>query len=163
MAEIKTYKRKLDKNVERTTRAREYNYLKYWRIVSYWARKKYNITSPELDMLLYLYDMPYFKREDFNYYGKTMSWDKKRFIAMKRKELVKLWRTGGDGKSRANLYELTPLAKRICLNVYRKLSGQEVISEEGRSNPLLKKETFTDKMYSDIIKKMNAKRSSDNE
>ena len=102
MAKISTTTKK--KRIIRTHREPEHNYLKYWRVVSYWARKKYDITSAELDMLLYLYDLPYFKREDFNYYGKTMSWDKKRFISMKRKGLVKLWRQGGDAGSRAYLY-----------------------------------------------------------
>lgn len=163
MQKVNAYKRKSTSTIKRVTRIREFNYLKYWRVVSYWAKKKFDLTTAELDMLLYLYDMPYFKREDFNVYGKTMSWDKKRFIAMKRKKLVKLWREGGDGQSRANLYELTPYAKRICLTVYRKLSGQEPISEQKRSNPIFKGETFNDKMYREIIKKMNANRNPDND
>jgi len=113
-------------------------------------------------MLLYLYDLPYFKREDFNYYGKTMSWDKKRFISMKRKGLVKLWRQGGDAGSRAYLYELTLLGKTICRNVYKKLEG-EPISENSKYNPITKKETFSDKMYSKVIEAMNATRRSDND
>jgi len=162
MAKVQTYNKKA-KKITRTVRVREANYLKYWRVVSYWAKKKYDITGPELDMLLYLFDMPYFRREDFNYYGKTMSWDKQRFIKMKRKNLVRLWRTGGDGKNKANLYELTTLGKTICITVYKKLSGEEGISEQKRSNPIMKNETFSDKMYSDIIKKMNANRGSRND
>jgi hypothetical protein len=160
MAKISTTTKK--KRIIRTHREPEHNYLKYWRVVSYWARKKYDITSAELDMLLYLYDLPYFKREDFNYYGKTMSWDKKRFISMKRKGLVKLWRQGGDAGSRAYLYELTLLGKTICRNVYKKLEG-EPISENSKYNPITKKETFSDKMYSKVIEAMNATRRSDND
>lgn len=158
MPKIRTDKKK---TVRRTHREPEFNYLKYWRVVSYWARKKYDITAAELDMLLYLYDLPYFKREDFNYYGKTMSWDKKRFISMKRKGLVKLWRVGGESHSLAHLYEMTLLGKTICRNVYKHLAG-EPISESEEYNPIAKKESFSDKMYAQVIEKMNAKRKADN-
>lgn len=163
MPKISVTKVKNKKTIKRGQRIVEYNYLKYWRVVSYWARRKYDITSTELDMLLYLYDLPYFKREDFNYYGKTMSWDKHRFIAMKRKNLVRLWRKGGDGGSLANLYELTAKGKSICYTVYQKLSGEKTISESREYNPIAKKETFSDKMYLDVIKKMNSRVSDDNE
>lgn len=162
MGEISTNVRKDKTRPVKYSNKRQYNYLKYWRVVSYWARKRYDISSSELDMLLYLYDMPYFKREDFNYYGNTMSWDKKRFITMKRKGLVKLWREGGTKESRSYLYELTVLGKTICRNVYKKLEG-EPISDNVKYNPVAKKETFSDKMYSKVIEAMNAKRSSDND
>ena len=93
---IKTYKRKPTKTIKRQPREKENNFLKYWRVVKYYIKRKYNISSMELDMLLYLYDLPYFKKEDFNYYGNTMSWDKKRFYEMVKKDLIKEWRPGGE-------------------------------------------------------------------
>ena len=111
-------------------------------------------------MLLYLYDMPYFKKSDFNYYGSTLSWDKKRFIAMKRKNLIKEWKRLGNEPS---LFELTSFGKSICNATYKKLMGEESISEIPQNNPVMKKETFSDKMYSEIIKKMNSTRLDDND
>jgi len=74
MKEPSTYHKGKQKNLSRQYREREYNFLKYWRVVRHYIRKKYSITAAEHDMLLYLYDMPYFKKTDFNYYGKSMSW-----------------------------------------------------------------------------------------
>jgi hypothetical protein len=36
------------------------NYLKYWRVVRYFIQAKYGITQPDLEMMLFLYDEPYF-------------------------------------------------------------------------------------------------------
>ena len=76
---VKSYKRGKRKKFKKQPRTRDYNFLKYYRVVRYYIKKKYDITLMELDMILYLYDMPFFRKEDFNYYGNTMSWDKKRF------------------------------------------------------------------------------------
>ena len=60
-------------------RERKFNFLKYLRVVRYYVKRKYDISSSELDMLLFLYDVPFFKKEEFKYYENSMSWDKKRF------------------------------------------------------------------------------------
>jgi hypothetical protein len=160
---IKTYKRKPTKAIKRQPREKENNFLKYWRVVKYYIKRKYNISSMELDMLLYLYDLPYFKKEDFNYYGNTMSWDKKRFYEMVKKDLIKEWRPGGEKYARAKLWELSHKSKTICSLTYKKLTKQEPISEESRSNPVFKKETYMDKIYKNVIQSMNKSRdSSDN-
>ena len=69
---IKTYKRSNSKLIKRQLRERQSNFLKYWRVVKYYVKRKYDLSSMELDMLLYLYDLPYFRKEDFNYYGNTI-------------------------------------------------------------------------------------------
>ena len=150
---IKSYKRKI---IKRQPRERQYNFLKYWRVVKYYIKRKYNISSMELDMLLYLYDLPYFRKEDFNYYGNTMSWDKRRFYEMVKKDLIKEWRPGGEKYGRAKIWELTHKAKTICLLTYKKLMNDEPISEEPRSNPKFKKASYADKIYKKVIEKMNA-------
>jgi len=152
---IKTYKRANKKNIKRQPRERESNYLKYWRVVRYYIRRKYDISAMELDMLLYLYDLPYFRKDDFNYYGKTMSWDKKRFYEMVKKSLIKEWRPGGERYGRAKMWELSHKGKKICSLTYKKLNREEPISEEPRSNPIFKKQNYTDKVYKSVIEKMN--------
>ena len=153
---IKSYKRK---TVKRQPRERNNNFLKYLRVVRYYIRRKYEISSMEHDMLLYLYDMPYFRKEDFNYYGHTMSWDKRRFYDMVERGLIKEWRPGGEKYGRAKLWELSHKAKTICSLTYKKLLMEEPISEEPRSNPIFKKSNYTDKIYKRVIEKMNQARS----
>lgn len=117
----------------------------------------------ELDMILYLYDMPFFRKEDFNYYGNTMSWDKKRFYEMIKKGLIKEWRPGKEQYAKAKMYELSHKAKSICSLTYKKLLQEETISEKTVSNPIFKKETYMDKVYKNVIEKMNRSKSpSDN-
>jgi len=156
---IKTYKRGSHKTVKKQHREREYNFLKYLRVVQYYIKRKYELSAMELDMLLYLYDMPYFRKEDFNYYGNTMSWDKKRFFDMVNKGLIKEWRPGGEKYGRAKLWELSHKSKTICSLTYKKLLREEPISEEPRSNPIFKKQTYTDKIYKKVIEKMNRAKS----
>ena len=160
---IKLYPRGANKTTKTQPRERQSNFLKYWRIVRYYIKRKYNISLMELDMLLYLYDTPIFKKEDFNYYGNTMSWDKKRFYEMISKGLIKEWRPGKEKYGRSKIYELTHKGKSICSLTYKKLLQEEPISEDPRSNPLFKNENYMDKIYNKVIKKMNSKSSPDNE
>lgn len=152
---IKVYKRSSKKPIKRQNREREHNFLKYLRVVRYYIKRKYDLSGMELDMLLYLYDMPYFRKDDFNYYGNTMSWDKQRFFQMVNKGLIKEWRPGGEKYGRAKLWELSHKGKTICLLTYKKLLREEPISEEPRSNPIFKKQNYTDKIYKKVIEKMN--------
>ena len=41
---IKSYKRKI---IKRQPRERQYNFLKYWRVVKYYIKRKYNISDVE--------------------------------------------------------------------------------------------------------------------
>lgn len=152
---IKSYKRGKRKKFKKQPRTRDYNFLKYYRVVRYYIKKKYEITLMELDMILYLYDMPFFRKEDFNYYGNTMSWDKKRFYEMIKKGLIKEWRPGKEQYAKAKMFELSHKAKSICSLTYKKLLQDETISENAVSNPIFKKETYMDKVYKNVIEKMN--------
>ena len=156
---IKSYKRGKRKKFKKQPRTRDYNFLKYYRVVRYYIKKKYDITLMELDMILYLYDMPFFKKEDFNYYGNTMSWDKKRFYEMIKKGLIKEWRPGKEQYAKAKMYELSHKAKSICSLTYKKLLQEEIISENAVSNPIFKKESYMDKVYKNVIEKMNRSKS----
>ena len=41
------------------------DYLKYWRVIRYYVKAKYNISTGELDMLLFLYSEDYFSKDKF--------------------------------------------------------------------------------------------------
>lgn len=155
---IRVNKRKPAKALRTQPRRREHNFLKYLRVVQYFIKRKYDINQAELDMLLYLYDVPYFRRDDFDFYGKTLSWDAHRFYDMVHKGLIKEWREGGVKDGRAKLWELSYKSKKICSLTYKKLLGEESISESARENPIFKKEKYTDKVYKMVIEKMNKSR-----
>ena len=45
------------------------DYLKYWRIIRYFIKNKYMLTTGELDMLLFLYSEEIFFKDKFNEYN----------------------------------------------------------------------------------------------
>jgi len=129
------------------------HYLKNWRIVRYWAKAKHDLTTAELDMLLYLYGEKLFTREDCMNFGKLMSWDKERFGKLLKNGWLHKWRNNGPNQKA--LYEVTYKTRRFIDSLYKKLNGQEKISEEPRNNPIFKKRNSTDKIYQTAIKKFN--------
>ena len=59
---LKNLKKKLKLNTINTTIRANYDrkepthdYLKYWRIIRYWVKATYGLTTPDLEMLLFLY------------------------------------------------------------------------------------------------------------
>lgn len=136
-------------------RPREHNFLKYWRVVKYYIKTKYEISEPEIEMLLFLYDESVFSKKSFNQFSKTMSWDKNRFKKMMDDGYIKIWRDRRETQ-RSSLYELTIKSKRICNHLYKKLMQEEVISEDPYRNEIFKGRSYMDKIYKDVIKKMNS-------
>ena len=66
----------------------EYDFLKYWRIVRYWARVKYEVSTAELDLLLYLHSEGPFTRDQVMEYEQLMSFDKDRFRILLRDKII---------------------------------------------------------------------------
>ena len=60
------------------------NYLKYWRVVRYYIKRKYNLTTAELEVLLFLKTEGRFSRDDFDTFNEVVSWDKKRFEKLRQ-------------------------------------------------------------------------------
>ena len=126
------------------------DYLKYWRVIRYWVKAKYGLTTPDLEMLLFLYSEQLFNKTDFKEYEELMSWDVNRFDRMLRDGWIHVWRKRKGNQ--ATLYELTYKTRRIVDTIYKKLNGEE-ISER---NPLFNKNvSYTDKVYRNAIKKIN--------
>ena len=52
------------------------NYMKYYRVIRYFIKKKYNLTQADLEMLYFLHDEEYFSKVIFKKYNDIMTWDK---------------------------------------------------------------------------------------
>ena len=130
-----------------------HNYLKYWRVVRYWAKAKYGLTTPDLDMLFFLYSEEYFNKTKFKEFEEVMSWDINRFNSLLRDGWIHVWRKR-KGKH-ATLYELTYKAKMAVNTIYKKLNG-DIIGEHPIVNPLFKVNvSYMDKVYRQKIVEMN--------
>lgn len=130
-----------------------HNYLKYWRIIRYWAKVKYGFSVCDLDMMLFLYSENFFNKKTFHQYAEMMSWDKTRFQRLMDDGYIVLWRErkGREG----NIYEISYKGKRAVSSIYAKLNGEE-IGEDPRINPLFRDDIkYMDKVYRNAIIELN--------
>lgn len=147
--------RKAGKTPTYQKRDKEHDFLKYWRVVRYYITKQYNISYPELELLLYLYDEGVFTKTDFKDFEQSMSWSKGRFEELMDRGLIRKWRDRRKA-GHANLYELTQQAKLICNQTYKKLTQEEPISEDKYRNEVFRSNNYMDKIYKRLIRKMNS-------
>lgn len=131
-----------------------YNFLKYFRAVRFWVKRKYKIGIADMEMILYLSGFRLFSLEDFDVYDNSVSWEKHRFQRLMREGWIVVWRKGNRyGKS---LYTVSAKARYMANSVHNKLLGNEPISENRRRNPIFSsKATYADKVMRPLIKKMN--------
>lgn len=130
-----------------------HDFMKYWRVVRYWAMAKYKVGVPDIDMMFFLYSEHIFNKTKFKEYEQLMSWDEGRFNRLLKKGWVHVWRK--RTKNEATLYELSYKGKRMINTMYKKLNGEE-ISELPGINPLFRHDvSYMDKVYRNMIKEMN--------
>lgn len=130
------------------------DYLKYWRVIRYFVKAKYNITQAELDMILFLYSEQYFGKDKFQEFNNLLSWDIKRFNKMLKEGWIQVFRKR-VGKHKT-LYQLSDRAINMVRLIYNKLEGEE-IAMKADNNPLFKRNvSYEDKVYRNMIKQMNA-------
>jgi len=129
------------------------DYLKYWRVVRYFVKRKYGLSQSELEMLLFLRSEKYFSKDDFDEFDELLSWDKNRFEKLRKEGWIESFRkkTG----NRRTVYQLSYKCQRMITTIYKKLEGEE-IPESKSSNPLfLSGANYSDKVYRNYIKKLN--------
>ena len=130
------------------------DYLKFWRVIRYFVKAKYNLTQADLDVLLFLYSESYFSKDKFKDFDKLLSWDKNRFDRLLRDGWIVVFRKR-SGKRKA-LYELSYKGRRCVNSIYKKLSGEEIPTAQ-TANPMFKKNvSYSDKVYRNMIEEMNA-------
>ena len=122
------------------------DYLKYWRVVRYFIKRKYNLTTSDLEMLLFLKSEGRFSKENFQEFNELLSWDKSRFERLRQQGWIEVFRKR-VGKHRAK-YQLSFKSKRVLSSVYKKLNG-EVIPTTPFSDKV-----YTDKLYRNFIKQL---------
>lgn len=131
------------------------DYLKYWRVIRYFIKAKYDLTTADLDMLLFLKSEGRFDKDKFDDFNEIMSWDKNRFENLKKNGWIEVFRKGGNRGSRRALYQLSYKAQRVLTSIYKKLSGEEIPTTQS-SNPLFAKNvSYSDKVYRNFIIEMN--------
>ena len=126
--------------------------MKYWRVVRMWVMDRYGLSTPKLEMLLFLYSEGKFSRTDFAEYAEIFPWRNAWFEELREEGHIVRWRNRTK-KERA-LYMLSTSTIGIIRSVYRKLDGTEAFSETRgpmfQANP-----RFGQKVLRNYIKKIN--------
>lgn len=131
------------------------DYLKYYRVIFYYYRRKYDISQQELDMLLFLYSEGYFDYIKIKEYQGILPWNKNRIKTMTEKGLIEIFR---EKQRTRRLYQLSKKGKNIVNGIYEKLNG-EAVPMTYTNNPMFAKNvSYSDKVYKQMIKKMNEAR-----
>ena len=130
-----------------------HNYLKYWRVIRYFVKRKYGLTNCDLEMLLFLYQEDIFSKKKFIGFANLLRWDRRRFQRLVDQGWIELFRE--RKKNIKSLYSITYKTKRLCDSIYKKLSGEEIPSSM-KSNPIFAKNvSYTDTVYKNMILEMN--------
>jgi len=133
---------------------RDAHVLKHWRVVRKWASEFYDITTSDLEVLIYLYSLDRFKSRDFENGEYTLTWDKRRWYRLKGNGWIKVFRHGMKRNREATIYECTYKAKKMIIRIYKLLAGEEDIPV-GRTSPFFKNKSYTDKVYNHSIDVFN--------
>jgi hypothetical protein len=153
----KVKERKVNRTIKKTLTYRyqrtmpEHDYMKYWRVIRFWAMTKYGVRHVDLDMLFFLYSEPYFNKTQFEEFNEIFSWDKGRFSRLIDLGWIHVWRK--ESSRGVNLYELTRKARLMVADVYNKLNGEEIDSDIFGKDP-----TYSQKVYRNYIKKLSDER-----
>lgn len=161
VTQIPKYHEVKKKTITYTTQ-QEFDFLKYYGIVEYYAVKvmfKGEITFKELKMLLFLYSEHPFTITDFKDYTELVGWKTNRLRQWVKKGIVVEHKVKKyKGSRTAKLYKLSMSTKRKIRAIYDKLLLRYKITEEKTHNPLFreKSRTYQEKRYAKKIKQMNA-------
>jgi hypothetical protein len=128
------------------------DYLKYWRVIRYYVKSKYGLSTAELETLLFLYSEGYFDRAKFDEFDNIIPWDVKRFEKLFANGWIVHFRQ--PRRNMKAIYELSLKSKRLIDSVYKKLNGEEISIKESTS-PIFKRNVkYTDKVYRNMIMDM---------
>jgi len=130
------------------------DYLKFWRVISYYFKSKHGLTQAELDTILFLYSEKYFDRDKFQEFNELLSWNAQRFDRLQNDGWISVFRKR-VGK-RKTIYELSYKAVNMCKDIYRKLNGEEIPVSLSQNSMFLKNVSYFDKVYRNMIKEMTA-------
>lgn len=132
------------------------DFLKNYRLVSRWACRTHNLKIADLELMFYLDPIIYFTIKDFKDGTLFYCWDKDRFYRLLREDwLEKAVGREENGNKGHNKYKVSSKGKRLLNRIYRILIDKEDLPESPQRNKIMKRESYTDKVYSEAIKAFN--------
>ena len=89
----------------------------------------------------------------FKEFNNLLGWNKNRFEKLRQQQWIEVFRKGT--RSRRAIYALSYKTKRVIKSIYSKLEGQEIPVSPDINPMFLKKVSYSDKVYRNMIVKMN--------
>ena len=130
------------------------DYMKYWRVIRYFVKRKYQLNTAELDMLFFLYSEEYFTIDTFKEFNELLGWNKNRFTKLKKEGWIEVVSNARPGKVKS-LYGITYKTSHMMNSIYNKLEGGYIPMDKTKNPMFLSKVGYSDKVYRNTIKKMN--------
>lgn len=148
-------KKKNLRPVERYRSQAPYTFLQYIRIINKWAEEFSGLDMSRIELILYLYPIGVFNREEFLLMKKVIDINKRNIL----KELIdsgwiKIWRKRNSRQKQRALYSLSAKGIDLCSRMHKMCLGDIPIPETFR-NPLTSKKSAKNKYYMEVIKSMN--------
>ena len=134
---------------------KDLNLLKHYRIVRKWACKTCNIKDADLELLIYLEAIDHFSKQDFKTGTYSYSWDNRRWNRLLKEGWIVVWRKRNRTTQKYNIYKVSFKCKQLISRMYRIMLGEEDIPTTTRSNIIMKKKTYIDKVLSHSILNVN--------
>jgi hypothetical protein len=134
---------------------KDMNLLKHYRIIRRWACRNNNLLDSDLEVLIYLDCFGLFNKKDFKAGVYSYSWDNRRFNRLLKNGWIIVWRERNRTTQKYNLYKTSVKCQHLIQRMYRIMLGEEDIPTSTRRNSIMKGKTYSDKVLSFAINKVN--------
>jgi len=134
---------------------KEMNLVKHYRIIRQWAAKNNNLTSADIELLIYLDCIDIFSKIDFKMGAYSYSWDNRRWNRLLQEDWIKVWRQRNHTTQKYNLYKMSFKGKQLINRIYRIMLGEEDIPTSERRNVIMLGRTYTDTVLKTSINNVN--------
>ena len=130
--------------------------LKHYRIIRKWACKTSDLNDADLELLIYLDALDLFTKQDFKTGTFAYSWDNRRWNRLLKEGWIVVWRQRNRTTQKYHIYKVSFKCKQLISRMYRIILGEEEIPVTERSNKIMKRKSYTDKVLAVAIEHVNS-------
>ncbi len=134
---------------------KELGLLKHYRIIRKWACKTCDIKEADLELLIYLDSIEHFTKDDFKKGTYSYSWDNRRWNRLLKQGWITVWRKRNRTTQKYHIYKVSQKCKQLISRMYRIMLGDEDIPTSAKSNIIMRKNSYMDKVLSKSIEYVN--------
>jgi len=138
-----------------STDLKELNLLKHYRIIRKWMCRTCDLKDADLELLIYLDAVNMFTKNDFKLGVHSYSWDNRRWNRLLKEGWIVVWRKRNRTTQKYNIYKVSFKCKQLISRIYRIMLGEEEIPTSTKSNRIMKRNSYMDKVLANNIMHMN--------